>query len=389
MQKKLFIVILLIIVLNSVSLMSFGTDSEELNKQKNEIQNKLDEANKNLENIDAQLSENLQQIGKIDQSIVTSEQNLKEINSKIEESTENINKVSDNLQVVQKEYDEKEKKLKERLITKYESGKTTYLDVLLSSKTLMQFISNCYLVSEITEYDNELLNSIEQEKEKIEEQKKELQKIQNDLEEKRNVQIKTETILANSKTMRETYVAKLNVEEQKVQADIDECYRQIALIEQEIRGLASVESLGPDYIGGAMVWPIPGYYTITSSFGMRVHPITGVYKLHTGTDVGAPIGSDFIACAYGIVVKAEYNTAYGNMVVIDHGGGVQTLYAHGSEIIAQVGQVVNAGDVILKVGNTGYSTGPHAHFEVRINGEPQEPLQYIKNQTSDENSEEN
>ena len=175
MQKKLFIVILLIIVLNSVSLMSFGTDSEELNKQKNEIQNKLDEANKNLENIDAQLSENLQQIGKIDQSIVTSEQNLKEINSKIEESTENINKVSDNLQVVQKEYDEKEKKLKERLITKYESGKTTYLDVLLSSKTLMQFISNCYLVSEITEYDNELLNSIEQEKEKIEKLEKKLQ----------------------------------------------------------------------------------------------------------------------------------------------------------------------------------------------------------------------
>lgn len=389
MQKKLLIVIFFIIVFNSISLMSFGTNSEELNKQKNEMQTKLEEANKNLESIDEELSENLQQIEKIDQNILSSEQNLKEVNSKIEENTESINKANSNLQAIEKEYKEKEDKLKERLITKYESGKTTYLDVLLSSKGLMQFISNCYLVSEITEYDNELLSSIEQEKEKIENEKQELEKIENELDEKRQIQIKTETILANSKTMREFYVAKLNEEERKVQADIDECYKQIALIEQEIRGLASVESLGSDYVGGAMIWPIPGNYTITSSFGMRVHPITGVYKLHTGTDIGAAMGTDFVSCAYGVVVKAEYNTAYGNMVVIDHGGGVQTLYAHGSEIIAQIGQVVNAGDAVLKVGSTGYSTGPHAHFEVRINGEPQEPLKYIKTPMSEETSEEN
>ena len=110
---------------------------------------------------------------------------------------------------------------------------------------------------------------------------------------------------------------------------------------------------------------------------MRVHPITGQYKLHTGVDISAPMGVNFIAANDGIVTKAEYNSAYGNMVIIDHGGGISTLYAHGSEILVTVGQIVKKEDPILKVGSTGYSTGPHAHFEVRINGVVTDPLPYI------------
>ena len=112
---------------------------------------------------------------------------------------------------------------------------------------------------------------------------------------------------------------------------------------------------------------------------MRVHPITGQYKLHTGVDISAPMGANFIAANDGIVVKAEYNAAYGRMVVIDHGGGISTLYAHGSEILVEVGQTVKRGDSILKVGSSGYSTGPHAHFEVRINGVVTNPMPYITN----------
>ena len=124
---------------------------------------------------------------------------------------------------------------------------------------------------------------------------------------------------------------------------------------------------------------MPGYTRITSKYGMRTHPITGVYKLHTGVDIGAPMGANFVAANDGIVVKAEFNSAYGNMVIIDHGGGISTLYAHGSEIVAELGQNVKRGDVILKVGSTGYSTGAHAHFEVRINGVTTDPLPYITN----------
>ena len=141
--------------------------------------------------------------------------------------------------------------------------------------------------------------------------------------------------------------------------------------------MLSQNVISEEYIGGIMAWPIPGYTRITSQYGMRTHPITGVYKLHTGVDVGAPIGANFIAANDGVVTKASYNGAYGNMVIIDHGGGVSTLYAHGSEIVVQAGQQVKKGDVVLKVGSTGYSTGAHAHFEVRINGQPVNPMDYI------------
>ena len=137
---------------------------------------------------------------------------------------------------------------------------------------------------------------------------------------------------------------------------------------------------------------MPGYTRITSSYGMRIHPITGVFKLHTGVDVGAPEGANFIAVNDGVVVKAEYNTAYGNMVLISHGGGISTLYAHGSEIVVELGQIVKRGDVVLKVGSTGYSTGAHAHFEVRKNGATVDPLPYITNgvlPTQETNSQQN
>ncbi len=129
---------------------------------------------------------------------------------------------------------------------------------------------------------------------------------------------------------------------------------------------------------GKLIWPIPGYTSISSHFGMRVHPITGAYKLHTGTDVSAPIGARFVAMADGTVIEAGYNNVYGNMVMIDHGEGIVTLYAHGSEILVKINQVVKKNQAVLKVGSTGYSTGPHAHFEIRINGKLVNPENYFK-----------
>ena len=182
--------------------------------------------------------------------------------------------------------------------------------------------------------------------------------------------------MSNTKKQREYYICKLTAQEQELQAQIDEYNNQVSEIEAEIKLLA-LNSISTDYIGGAMNWPVPGYTTITSEYGMRVHPVTGAYKLHTGVDIGAPLESSFVAAANGIVSKATFSPAYGNMVIIDHGGGVQTLYAHGNEIMVQVGQTVSAGTEILKVGSTGYSTGPHAHFEIRINGQTVNPLDYL------------
>ena len=248
----------------------------------------------------------------------------------------------------------------------------------LSSKSISDFLSNYFLITELAKHDTELLedmlaikNDISTAKNKIEENKKELSII------KAN-QSKTAKILENTKTVRENYISKLSNEEKEIQAKIDEYNTQFAAINAEILAMVK-DGIAAEYIGGELAWPVPGYTRISSKYGMRTHPITGVYKLHTGTDISAPMGANFVAANDGIVTKAGYNGAYGNMVIIDHGGGVSTLYAHGSEILVQLGQTVTRGEPVLKVGSTGYSTGPHAHFEVRLNGEVTDPMPYITN----------
>lgn len=145
------------------------------------------------------------------------------------------------------------------------------------------------------------------------------------------------------------------------------------------KGNLDLESNSNSVIANGMfTWPLPGYTSITSEFGYRTHPITGIYKLHTGTDIAAPEGIDFVAMADGVVITACRNTSYGNMVLINHGNGIVTLYAHGSKLLVRTNDVVKQGEPVLKVGSTGYSTGPHAHFEVRINDEYVNPMQYFE-----------
>ena len=183
-------------------------------------------------------------------------------------------------------------------------------------------------------------------------------------------------------------IQQLTEQELVLQQIIEEYQNQITEIEKEIRILA-IANVSERYVGGTMAWPTPGYTRITSPFGMRTHPITGIFKLHTGVDIGAPYGSNFVAANDGLVTYAGYNRAYGNMVIIDHGGGITTLYAHGSEILVNVGDTIYQGNPVLKVGSTGYSTGPHAHFEVRINGDYVQPLDYITSYSTANNIEPN
>ena len=226
-----------------------------------------------------------------------------------------------------------------------------------------------------------MLDSAEQQIEEIEVTKKILAEKKKQIVESKQLQQKKTQVVQNSKTKRQYYLSKLTKQEQELQAQIDEYNAQVTQIENEIKLLA-LGSIGEDYVGGTLVWPVPGRTSLTSLYGMRVHTITGAYKLHTGIDISAPLGTYFVAAAYGVVSKATYNTAYGNMVIIDHGGGVQTLYAHGNSILVQVGDEVKAGTPVLEVGSTGYSTGPHAHFEIRINGQTVNPLDYYQNKNS-------
>lgn len=383
MRKNLCIVLIILICFATIYTNTYADNETEnntvdLQTQRSDLQNQLNEANGQLNDVQSNLSENLQQVEKLDDRIETAQQELAEQESKITELKESIEEIETQLNSVTEKYNKQVELFKKRMVAIYMAGETQYLDVLLKSSSLSDFISSYYLISQLTEIDENLLNDLESKKktmdlsrQKLENEKKELATIIEN-------QTRTTRTLQNTKKMRENFIAKLSDDEKNLQTKIDEINKQYEEVNQQILALAQ-NGIDTAYIGGELAWPVPGYTRITSKYAMRVHPITGQYKLHTGVDIGAPLGANFVAANDGVVVKAGLNAAYGNMVIIDHGGGISTLYAHGSEILVEVGQTVKRGDPILKVGSTGYSTGPHAHFEVRINGVTTDPLPYITN----------
>ena len=348
----------------------------DLQTQQKELQDQLNESNEQLQEVQSQLSENLQQIEKLDERIRTSENEIEELDAQVKSLQEEIASIQAQLDVAEKNYEKQKDIMEKRLVAIYEAGDTKYLDVLLNSSNISDFLSNYYLITEIASVDKSLLDDVETEKKEIELAKQKLQTKQESLAVALKAQTQTATVLQNTKALRQNYISRLSDEEKAKQEQIDEMTQQYEDVNNQILEIAK-QGLDTAYIGGVLAWPVPGYNKITSYYGMRVHPITGQYKLHTGVDISAPTGVNFIAANDGIVTKAEYNSAYGKMVIIDHGGGISTLYAHGSEILVTVGQIVKKDDPILKVGSTGYSTGPHAHFEVRINGVVTDPLPYI------------
>lgn len=349
---------------------------DNLQVQKNEIETQIEESNKQVQFIESQLSRTVVEISELTQEIYDKEVEVKALEAQEIELNEYIEKMEKELADSNERYAKQEELLKKRLVAMYEMGETTYLDFLFSAKSISDFLSNYYIISEIGKSDQELLKDIKAEKKynKLVKQSLEMQKGKLTAN-KKNME-KMTIALSNMNVIKNKKIQELTEEEIEMQRKVQEYQNQIKEIETEIR-LLTIAEVGEEYIGGEMAWPVPGYTRITSVFGMRTHPITGIYKLHTGTDIGAPYGATFIAANDGVVVKASYNGAYGNMVIVDHGGGVSTLYAHGSEILVQVGQVVTRGTPVLKVGSTGYSTGPHAHFEVRVNGEYLNPLDFI------------
>ena len=376
MRKWIVIISLIIVMLTSLCICVYAENITDLQNQSNELTQSLNESNNRLKAVQDQISESMQQLEELDNQISESQIEINSINIQIDELIAQIEENETKLENVQKEYDNLQGLLETRLIEMYKAPKLQTLDVLLTSKSITEFLSNYYAMKDLLEYDRKLLETVKNQKNEIETTKKILQEKKQQVITNQQTQQKKSQVLTNTKTMRQYYLSKLTAEEQELQAKIDQYNSEVAEIEAEIKMLA-LNSISSDYIGGAMLWPVPGHTRLTSTYGMRVHPITGAYKLHTGIDISAPLGTSFIAAANGIVSKATYNAAYGNMVIIDHGGGVQTLYAHGDQILVQLGQTVAAGTEVLKVGSTGYSTGPHAHFEIRVNGQTVNPLNFL------------
>ncbi|MBQ6998934.1 MAG: peptidoglycan DD-metalloendopeptidase family protein [Clostridia bacterium] len=232
------------------------------------------------------------------------------------------------------------------------------------------------VMEQIADYDNTLLTELKENEQVIEAIKIEIEN------ERAQVMSIMEQSLAKKRQLAQKQAAS-----QKILNDLAQTEKEIT---QELKKAKEAENAarneiarlvsgdGSRYVGGKFLWPSTNSYRITSPYSMRVHPTLGVYKQHTGIDIGASYGTNVLAAADGTVIIAGWNNAYGNYVVINHGGGVTTLYGHNSSLTVSKGQKVSRGQVIAKVGSTGYSTGPHIHFEVQVNGSPVNPMSYLQ-----------
>ena len=391
-MKKIGLKIVVMIVIAVILLqfnVVFAVTQSELNASRNETDKKIEEAKEELEHIDAEKSDTLQQVESLITQISSAQSEIDELDTKISDMNTQIEEAQSKLNEKQEEYDGKEALLEKRLVAAYEAGETSYLDVLLSSSSLTDLISNYYMISEITQSDMELMEKIQKEQEEIKTAKQTLETSKQELDSVRAQKQQKATELQNAKSQKDTYVAQLNEQEKNTQAELEQFEQDKRAIQAELEriarqeaansGSSNVSNITNNPSSSGYIRPIVGYSITCGWMG---------YSGHTGVDFsGSGIsGKPILAAKAGTVVTStalKYANgnyrSYGEYIVINHHDGTMTLYAHGApgSRLVSPGQSVSQGQQIMSVGTTGNSTGYHLHFEVRVNGRPVNPTPYL------------
>jgi len=265
--------------------------------------------------------------------------------------------------------------LNKRIRDIYQNGQLSYLDVLFGANDFSDFTTRMDLLKRIMDKDIELIIKVKAERELVLQKRAELESDKAAILQLEKAAIEKKKIIESSKKEREAVLASAVNERDTAEQSYQELLETSRKIEQMIRRSQSGKQ-GPSGGTGAMMWPTD-VTEITSPYGWRTHPIFGTSRYHSGIDIGADYGDSVRAADSGVVIYADWMGGYGKAVIIEHGNGISTLYGHNSELLVVEGQRVRKGEVISRVGSTGYSTGPHLHFEVRENGSPTSPMDYL------------
>ncbi len=317
----------------------------------------------------------------LDREISQLEQEIHAISLEIEENEKGLRAVEEELKKAEEDAESYKKIFQERVRIMYERGSLSVLTVLFSADSFSDLLKRAELISQIAAYDDAVMERMEKAQAEIATKKSVLEEANAIAQLNRDIQENKKAELDAKKQTLDSTMSALTADESAYRAALDEADAAEAALRAEIQALTN-PSLGgtttkPQYSGGKFCWPTPSTTYITSPFGTRWHPIQQRNKTHTGIDIGAGHGASILAAEAGTVLRADWNSGYGNYVVIDHGGGVQTLYGHCSALLVKSGQTVSRGQQIALVGSTGVSTGPHLHFEVLINGAYTDPMAYF------------
>ena len=372
MKKKGSILLASLLLLTSISFANGAISEKEneldyINNQikqlDTEINTKEKESNALLYKIKVMQTEIRgieDEIAVIDKDITTHEVSIAEKESLIAQATENIAN--------------KGELLNSRLRVMYKNGKAGYLEVVLGAEDFRDLLTRIDMVQKVYMHDRNLIEYMKDQKEIVVVEHTRLEREREEL-----------TTLRGSKAERTEVLgiklSAVNKEQKIVKTDLKALEKREDNLAEDAKKLTNIiknMKLAEKYVGGEMMWPAPGYYKITSPFGYRIHPILKTKKLHTGIDIGIAYGKPITAAQSGTVVYAGWMGGYGKVVLIDHGGGMTTLYAHNSKLVVKKGQEVEKGQKISECGSTGQSTGAHLHFEVRKDGEYIDPLEYVK-----------
>lgn len=371
--------IIISITINVFSMMSFASEKSELNQ-------KIKETKENLNDVNSQKEESQNKVDELKSQIAEYEKEINSLKDEIKQKQKEIKEMQEKLDKLEKERQEKQDLLDQRLITMYENGETTYLDVLLSSADITDFISKYYMVETVTEADKELIEGLEADKKEIEETKNKLNASLDEVEKKKEEQESIQTKLNKAKNKEEAKVESLTEESHDLEEDIEAYEKKMKELDAKEKaqeealkhkieeaeknhgsnsGSSESGSSGGSSSGGSV--SSKGFIRPVTSGRITATMYYSSGKYHGAVDFGVSTGTPVYAAADGIVVTSTWggSDSYGYYIKIKHYNGLYTLYAHGSSLVAKVGQEVNQGDLIMYSGNTGNSTGPHLHFEVR------------------------
>ena len=350
-----------------------ATKSDVENAQK-----KTEQAKKDVQNAKDKKKGAIDEYNSIEKQISDTEDDIVIIENQIEQTKQDLALKEEELQQAQNEYDEYEKIFLVRARTMYENGNVEYLEILFGSQSFSDFISKMDIVSKLVEYDRDIMVKLDESKKRIESAKAEIENILSRQEESKGMLENKRVSLENALSEKERLISSLSEDIEK----FEEIYNSALKAQEEmIRKYSAATSYASNpvkYTGGQFEWPVPSSSRITSYYGTRIHPISKTKKFHSGLDIGAAYGTNIVAAADGTVTLATTNGGYGKCIIINHGSGITTLYGHNSSLLVSSGDTVKRGQVIAKAGSTGVSTGPHCHFEVRINGSTTDPLPYLK-----------
>ena len=357
---------------------------QEAQDEKAQLEKALKEAQGTIEDLKDSKGDIESKVTELNQQLIDISARITDLENQLTAKSEDIQETKDELAGAKEREAQQYADMKVRIQFMYENGQTSYLEALLSSRNISEFLNSADYIAQIQSYDRQKLTEYQDTVESIVNLEAQLEQEYTDLEALKSTVESNKATVAAMMRQKESELADISGDIEDAQSDADYYAAEIQAQEELIAAIKRAEAekaaAGVEehpYTGGAFRWPCPSSTRVTSDYGTRVSPMSGASSNHKGIDIGASAGADIIAAADGTVTAASYSSAAGNYVMIDHGGGLYTVYMHASCLLVSPGQTVSAGDVIAKVGSTGISTGSHLHFGVSLNGSYVSPWSYL------------